>query len=125
MKLGFRSIEHLSPIMDAFNADTANFDKLLIEMKANNVSFCPTESFSQIVGFQYSIDQNINRNGMNIIDTALANTWKRNYIGYMGQFKKSAVPIYLKQTKRAKMEIDAFHPILRRMVKADECVIEP
>lgn len=123
IKLGFRSIEHLSPIMDAFNADTTNFDKLLAEMKANNVSFCPTESFSQIVGFQYSIDENMSRNGMNIIDTALSNTWKRNYITYMGRYKKSAVSIYLKQTKYAKMEIEAFHPILRRMVKADVNVL--
>lgn len=123
IKLGFRSIEHLSPIMDAFNADTANFDKLLAEMKTNNVSFCPTESFSQIVGFQYSIDENMSRNGMNFIDTALANTWKRDYITYMGRYKKSAVSIYLKQTKYAKMEIEAFHPILRRMVKADVNVL--
>ncbi|MDZ4665059.1 MAG: amidohydrolase family protein [Bacteroidota bacterium] len=123
IKLGFKSIEHLSPIMDAFNADTANFDKLLIEMKANNVSFCPTESFSQIVGFQYSIDENMSRNGMNIIDTALANTWKRDYIAYMGRFKKSAVAIYLKQTKYAKLEMEAFHPVLRRMVKADVNVL--
>jgi len=123
IKLGFKSIEHLSPIMDAFNSDTANFDKLLIEMKANNVSFCPTESFSQIVGFQYSIDENMSRNGMNIIDTALANTWKRDYIAYMGRFKKSAVAIYLKQTKYAKLEMEAFHPVLRRMVKADVNVL--
>jgi imidazolonepropionase-like amidohydrolase len=123
IKLGFRSIEHLSPMMDAFNEDTAKFDKLLLEMKANNVSFCPTESFSQIIGFQFSIDENMNRNGMNIIDTALANTWKRGYIGYMGRFKKSATAMYLKQNRAARLEIEAFHPILRRLVNANVNVL--
>jgi imidazolonepropionase-like amidohydrolase len=123
IKLRFRSIEHLSPMMDAFNEDTAKFDKLLLEMKATNVSFCPTESFSQIIGFQFSIDENMNRNGMNIIDTSLANTWKRGYIGYMGRFKKSATPMYLKQNRAARLEIEAFHPILRRMVNANVNVL--
>jgi imidazolonepropionase-like amidohydrolase len=119
IKFGFKSIEHLSPIMDAFNADTAGFDKLLVEMKASGVSFCPTESFSQIVGFQYSIDENMKRSGMDIIDTALANSWKRSYIRYMGRSSnKGGASVYLKQVKYSKMEIENFHPLLKRMVNA-------
>lgn len=119
IKLGFRSIEHLSPIMDAFNADTAGFEKLLQEMKASGISFCPTESFSQIVGFQYSIDQLMNRSGVNLVDTALSNTWKRSYISYMGRYQnKAGASVYLKQVKFSKMEMEAFHPLLKRMVNA-------
>lgn len=118
IRLGFKSIEHISPIMDAYNSDSLNFDKLLADMKNNHVSFCPTESFSQIVGFQYSIEKNMNRNGMNIIDTVLANLWKRDYMNYLNRAKLST-SFYLKQTKRSKIELDAFHLILKRMFKAD------
>jgi imidazolonepropionase-like amidohydrolase len=119
IKFGFKSIEHLSCIIDAFNADTASFDKLMSEMKANDVSFCPTESFNQIVGFQYSIDENMKRSGMDIIDTALANSWKRSYIRYMGRSSnKSGASTYIKQLKYSKMEIENFNPLLRRLVNA-------
>ena len=65
----------------------------------------------------------MNRSGMKIIDTALANSWKRDYITYMGRFKKNTVSIYLKETKRTKMETDEFNPILRRMVNANVNVL--
>jgi imidazolonepropionase-like amidohydrolase len=117
IRLGFRSIEHQSPIIDAFNADTAGFNKLLTEMKANGVSFCPTGSFSRIAGFMFTIDENMSRSGMNIIDTALANTWKRSYINYMGRLNKKIGPsVYLKQVKYAKQEAASFNPLLKRMV---------
>lgn len=118
LKMGFKSIEHISPIMNEYNNDSLNFDKVLIDMKKNNLSFCPTESFSQIVGFQYSIETNMNRNGMKIIDSTLANQWKRDYIVYLNRAKLSTT-FYLKQNRSAKMELDAFHALLRRMFKAN------
>jgi imidazolonepropionase-like amidohydrolase len=131
IKFGFRSVEHLSPMIDAFNADTANFDKLLVEMKLNNVSFCPTASFNQIVGFQLSTEENMKRNGMDIIDTALANSWKRAYLRYMrGANTKTGGTLYLKQVKYAKKETEEFNPLLKRIINAgvnvllspDDCI---
>lgn len=118
IQLGFRSIEHISPLLEAYQTDSLNFDKLLSNMKAGNVSYCPTESFSKITGLQFSLDENMSRNGMAIIDTNLANSWKRNYVSYLTMMNKRNVHIVTKQTKNAKNEITTFNGLLRRMLKA-------
>ncbi len=118
VKLGFRSIEHISPLVNSYLSDSTSFDKLLGEMKSDNVSYCPTESFSKIVGFQFTIDENMNRNGMKIIDTALANKWKRDYVNYLSRLNKAGPSYYGKQARASKNEIDIFNYLLRRMLKA-------
>lgn len=124
IKLGWKSIEHIAPIMDAWKNDSAGFDKLLVEMKANKVSFCPTESFSQIIGFQYSIDDLMNRSGMKLVDTILVNGWKRDYMGYIARInKKTNNATFNKQKSYTQREMEAYHPLLVRMIKANVNVL--
>jgi imidazolonepropionase-like amidohydrolase len=124
IKFGFRSIEHLAPIMDQFRADSLNFDAFLNEMKVNKVSFCPTESFSQIVGFQFTMEELMNRSGMKVIDTTLVNKWKNDYTAYMNRLtKKYERSTYNKQVNYTRREMAAFHPILLRMIKANVNVL--
>ena len=123
IEFGFKSIEHISPLANAYLLDSTGFDKLLNDMKTNNISYCPTESFSKIVGFQFSIDENMKRNGMNMIDTTLANGWKRDYLNYLNMINKKSTTYYGKQVKSAKAEFEMFNALLRRMIKANVNVL--
>lgn len=124
IKLGWKSIEHVAPIMDAWKNDSLRFDKLLLEMKTNNVSFCPTESFSQIIGFQYSMEELMGRNGIKNVDTALSNAWKRDYLDYIARInKKTNNAAFNKQKSYTQREMEAYHPLLVRMIKANVNVL--
>lgn len=119
VKFGFGSIEHLGPIISQYNADSTGFDSFLKNMVSNNVSFCPTESFSQVMGFQYSMEELLNRSGMKKIDTTLVNTWKRDYLNYIARInKKTNNAAFNKQKSYTQREMNEFHPLLLKMVKA-------
>lgn len=89
IRYGFRSVEHIGPLVNAYKKDSLNIASLLDSMVERNITFCPTASWSMIVGFQYSEEQLHSRYGMNRIDTALLHAWDRSFRDYKTRWQKS------------------------------------
>ncbi|MGE0566634.1 MAG: amidohydrolase family protein [Bacteroidia bacterium] len=111
--LNFRSIEHMSPIVNAYLHDTIQFRQIAKKMKEKDIFVCPTISFAKIVGFQFELEELLNRNGIANLDSAVIKSWKSQYIAYANPKKHITANLYNKQKKAAAGEFETLINAIR------------
>jgi imidazolonepropionase-like amidohydrolase len=84
---GFRSIEHYQPFLKK-SRETKDFNSELSEWKKKEVFFCPTFSFYYVFGFQFSEEQLMKRNGMDLVSQKIKDGWKKE----VGEFESKMLP---------------------------------
>jgi hypothetical protein len=102
IKNGQASVEHYQSVLKAYRADSANFDKVLAQLKAKNMFVCPTLSFYYIWGLQIQSTELATRNGMENVRQELKNKWQEDFSAYLKGFegKEKEFQAAVAKTKR-------------------------
>lgn len=81
------SVEHYQAVLKEYRKDSSHFDLITIhQLRKRNIFICPTLSFYNIWGMQFTIDELKQRNGMDVAPKKLKDQWENDFTKYRTSF---------------------------------------
>lgn len=122
VELGFTSVEHYQPVLGVYLKDSLNLNKNISVLKEKNTALCPTLSFYYVYSFALTMDDLLNRGGMNYVRENVHNSWKKDYNEVLFKTKEQLGKDFeSKYTAVYKKQFADFNRVFKKMV--DEGVL--
>lgn len=98
------SVEHYQSVLKEYRRDSTHFDETMKQLKEKNMFICPTLSFYNIWGMQFTTDELKQRNGMDVVPFKLNESWVNDFMKYYKSFdtpeKQAQLEIGIARTKK-------------------------
>ena len=118
LKINQASVEHYQAILKQYRKDSLHFGYFMNQLKEKNMFVCPTLSFYYIWGFQYTVEQLKERNGMKQVSPGVAESWQKTYDKFLKDIEtQNKLPELEKSKIKTKKNLNDFNTVLNLLAK--------